>query len=82
MKSTIIHNLPAWQVTSYGNGLAYEVAHKPLKMSIFVQGDDAEQFRTELEALTERAPMMDYSDALAVLWNDYGASATAWKATA
>lgn len=25
MRSTIIHDLPDWRVTSWGNGLAYEV---------------------------------------------------------
>lgn len=28
MRSTIIHDLPEFSVTSYGNGLAYEIAEK------------------------------------------------------
>ena len=79
MRSTIIHELPGWRVTSYGNGLAYEVAHKPLGMAIFFQGDDAGEFRDTLEGLTESAPFLDYSDALAIVWNDHSESATQWR---
>lgn len=71
MRSTIIHDLPEWQVTSYGNGLAYQIAHKPSKKTIFFQGDDAEIFRNQFEAMTEGTPALNFSDALGIIWSDY-----------
>lgn len=82
MRCAIIHELPGWRVTSHGNGLAYEVAHKPLGMAIFFQGDDAAQFRDELDALTEGTPALDYADALAAIWHDYSDGATQWRVDA
>lgn len=71
MRSTIIHDLPEWRVTSYGNGLAYEIEHKPDGRTLYFQCDDATQFRDEFDGLTNRAPSLDFSDALRVIWNDY-----------
>lgn len=71
MTETIIHDLAEWRVTSYGNGLAYELAHKPSGETVFFQGDDAAQFREELENLTEGKPSLDYADALRIIWHDY-----------
>lgn len=73
MLHTIIHNLPEWQVTSYGNGLAYEIAHKPSGKSLFFQGDDAEEFRSRFDSLTDGTvhPVLNFSDALSVIWHDY-----------
>lgn len=80
MKSTIIHDLPGWQVTSHGNGLAYTLLNKRTNEELFFQGDDAEQFRAELTAYTcSNAPVgpsgyrvvLDYSDALRVIWGEY-----------
>jgi hypothetical protein len=71
MKSAIIHDLPDWQVTSWGNGLAYEILHKPSKRTLFFQGDDAEIYREQFQQLTEGVPCLDFADALAVIWADY-----------
>lgn len=71
MRSTIIHDLPEWRVTSYGNGLAYEIAEKASGKTLYFQGDDAAQFRDEFDGLTGRAPSLDFADALRVIWNDY-----------
>lgn len=79
MRSVIIHNLPLWQVTSYDNGLCYEMAHRPSDMAVFFQGDDADNFRSTLEDLTEGLPALDYTDALAVIWSDYSHVANQWE---
>ena len=71
MRSVIIHDLPEWRVTSWGNGLAYEIEHKPDGRTLFFQGDDAAQFHDEFDGLTSRAPSLDFADALRVIWNDY-----------
>jgi hypothetical protein len=71
MQSRVIHNTPDFVVTSWGDGLAYGLAHKPSGQSVFFQGEDASQFRDELEALTERAPCLSYADALQAIWHDY-----------
>lgn len=71
MRSTIIHDLPEWRVTSYGNGLAYEIAEKASGKTLFFQGDDATQFRDEFDGLTSRAPSLDFADALRVIWSEY-----------
>jgi hypothetical protein len=71
MQSNIIHDLTGWQVTSWGNGLSYEVFNKLTNQDIFFQGEDAEIFRNQLEELTEHSPHLGYSDALRVIWNEY-----------
>lgn len=71
MQSRIIHDPPEFRVTSWGNGLAYDLEHKPSGRSVFFQGDDAAQFRDELQALTEGARCLSYADALLALWHDY-----------
>lgn len=71
MRSATIHNLPDWQVISYGNGLAYEIAHKPSAKTLFFQGDDAVIFRDQLDGLTDGPPALDFADALHVIWSDY-----------
>jgi hypothetical protein len=73
MRSCVIHNLPDWQVTSYGNGLAYSVQHKPSGADVFFQGDDAETFRDEFDALTTGTPSLSFADALQVIFSEYEA---------
>lgn len=75
----IIHNRPDWQVTSYGNGLAYEFANRREGRSVFFQGDDAEAFRASFAALTEgRGPRLSYDDAFGCIWADYAECAEDW----
>lgn len=74
MKSCIIHDLPDWRVTSYGNGLAYAIDHKPSGENMFVQGDDADIFRAEFDALTSlrgTGPNLYYADALDIIFSEY-----------
>jgi hypothetical protein len=78
MKKTVIHNLPDWRVTSWGNGLAYEIANMRTSQSVYFQGDDALEFSDRLELLTESrtGPRFSFADALGCLWSDYSELAT------
>ncbi len=71
MKTTIIRERPDFTVTSYGNGLAYEMKAHPSGASAYFQGEDAERFEAELEALEAR--WNDVDEALARLWFSYAA---------
>ena len=71
MKSAIIHALPDWDVTSWGNGLAYSINHKPSGESVFFHGEAADLFREEFADLTERAPCLNYADALAIIFAEH-----------
>lgn len=71
MQSRIIHDLAQWQVTSYGNGLAYEIMRKGDCASVFFQGDAADEFREEFERLTENPPYLDFADALTIIFQDH-----------
>lgn len=72
MNRTIIHELPGWRVTSWGNGLAYALDNLAEGLGVYFQGDDADGFRNELEGLTEGVPCLSYADALPCIWSDYG----------
>jgi hypothetical protein len=71
MKSCIIHDLPGWRVTSWGNGLAYAIECKATGADYYVQGESADIWRDEFERLTTEAPALSFSDALRVLWSEY-----------
>lgn len=73
MRSCIIHDLPEWHVTSWGNGLAYSIEHKPSGADVFFQGDDAAAFRDEFDALTTGTPSLSFADALAIIFQDHEA---------
>lgn len=69
MKHVVIYNLPAWCVTSFGNGLAYSFHNLKTNQEVFLQGDVAIDFRNELE---DNADLYDdYATLLAVLWDEY-----------
>ena len=46
----------AFIITSYGHGLCYEVRDRLSKRSIFLQGDEAADFRVEYDTLSELHP--------------------------
>jgi hypothetical protein len=71
MHSTTIHDLPDWRVTSWGNGLAYEIEHKPSGRDIFFQGDAADEFRTEFDNLTTGLLCLSFADALQAIFAEY-----------
>ena len=69
MRSSIIHDLTGWQVTSWGNGVAYEIFNKLTGQDIFFQSDDALEFEEQFHDLTDNFPHLNYSDALRIIWN-------------
>lgn len=75
MRSNLIHTTRRFTCLAYGNGLAYALSHKLSGDSVLFQGDDADQFRTELDTLTNGRLPLSYDEALGVLWNDYHAAA-------
>jgi hypothetical protein len=62
MTHTIIFHSDRFDVVSYGNGLSYAVHDNINKRSMFVHGDDATQFRKELEAFEIADPEKPYDD--------------------
>jgi hypothetical protein len=59
MTRVIIFHSARYDLVSYGNGLSYAVHDNQAKTSFFVQGDDADDFRAEMEA-PEDIPMDDF----------------------
>lgn len=69
MQCVVIARTPTFTLTSYGNGLAYALDHAGITDGVFLQGDDATQFRDEFEALEKVKPSTQAS--LAELWWHY-----------
>ena len=73
----IIHNTPRFTLKSYGNGSALLLIRKEGGEHFkaggehFMQDDDADQFRNDLEALEHAWPNRDYDNHLAELWDQY-----------
>jgi len=65
---TIIVNTDMFRIESYSNGLAYDMTSKVTWDSIFLQGDCALQFESELEAL-ETAHINSESVYYDMTWN-------------
>lgn len=70
MKQLCIHQSDSFAVVSYGNGLAYSFDNKLNGTSVFVSGDDAEQFRKDLESCMELHSYSD-EDAMWCLWHGF-----------
>ena len=63
-----------FRLLSYGRGLAYAIERiegEEWRSVFFVQGDDAAQFREELEAVESRHPDQPNDVALRLLAGDY-----------
>jgi hypothetical protein len=56
---TIFHS-DRYDLVSYGNGLAYAAHDNQGKVSFFVQGDDASDFRDEFDAWPEDIATDDF----------------------
>lgn len=77
MRSQVIMSGGAFKLISYGNGTAYclelwgndECPEKP--WSVFVQGDDAAQFREEIAAIEAMHPAMPAREVLGQMWCTY-----------
>ena len=77
MKHAIIHNTDKFNVTSFGNGLAYSLTDKTRIGSepceIFFQGDAAIDFEAEIER-GERVGF-SYNQIFSILFDEYQAIA-------
>lgn len=62
MTRTIIFHSERFDVVSYGNGVSYAVHDNIARKSMFVDGDDAAEFREELEAFEEAFPERHYDE--------------------
>lgn len=51
MRVAIIEQTDLWQVESHGNGFAYAFYRKADGREAFLQGDDANQWRDEYDAM-------------------------------
>lgn len=70
MRSTILMHAYPYELTSYGNGIAYNLAKldEARRASVFVQGDDATEFRHTLSALEGSFPHWPTRRILGELW--------------
>ncbi len=78
MRNVVILSGKDYAVTSYGNGLSYRLDNHATKQSAFLQGDDATQFRTDLEDTEAAWPEWSPDQVCAWLWGqfEYGGAAT------
>jgi hypothetical protein len=78
MREFLYHDGPEFRLRSYGNGTAYSLDHKPAHETVFVQGDDAVRFETDLEAINAHRPDWTYEQVCRWLWDqcDYGSAAS------
>ena len=76
MRSTVISRTQRYRLTSYGNGLAYELRLTDASgvFSVFVQGDDASEFEKQREQIEVRNPEWTAERVFDWLWDkcDYG----------
>lgn len=62
MTSVVIYHSDRFDVVSYGNGFSYAVHDNITQRSMFVEGDDAAQFRAELDDFERVFPEAPYDD--------------------
>lgn len=78
MRVIIIAQDGPFTLTSFGNGWGYELAHRDGR-SVWLQDDDATQFRDEWNALGRANPDAAIETNLAVLWDIYEPVATTFE---
>lgn len=62
MTRVTIYHSARFDVISYGNGLSYAIHDNINRVSAFVQGDDAIEFRRELEQWESLFPSTHYDE--------------------
>lgn len=78
MRGIVIHEASGLKVTSYGNGTSYTVERTSDGASLHFQGDDAGQFREEVDNAERLDPSRDgfafviYSHGYDVLFTSEG----------
>jgi hypothetical protein len=76
MPAVIIRQSANFTLTSYHNGLSYSLNNTAQAKSVYLQGEDAEEFRTELSLLEKLKPEEDTEIILAALYARYEEVAT------
>ncbi len=71
MKQVTVKKTDNYELISHGNGLAYELNNTAVKRSVFLQGDDALQFETELETWEKYHPYKATAEILGALFSQY-----------
>ena len=77
MQSQLIMSAGPYKLISFGNGTAYSLENHCFDsvddspLSVFVQGDDAAQFRDEIAAMESAHPTMPTRDVLGEIWATY-----------
>ena len=71
MTIVTIHDGADFKIASHGNGWAYLIVNKSLDRDMWLQDDDATQFRNELDALERAQPERATDSIIGELWNMY-----------
>ena len=71
MKTVTIMQGQRYSLDSSGNGWAYTLRDSETRQSVWLQDDDAAQFREELETLESRFPNHSTDAILGMLWFDF-----------
>jgi hypothetical protein len=59
-----------FDIVSYGNGYSYAFHNNKEKKSLFMQGEDAETFRNDIEAWENIDENMTYDDIYSIMWDE------------
>jgi hypothetical protein len=71
MQQVTIADTPNYRLVSYGNGLSYSLTNKAVGYSDHFQGDDADRFRADFDAMEAADPERLTDDILRDLWEQY-----------
>lgn len=71
MRIDTIMESESFRLDSYGNGIGYLLANTRENRSIFVQGDSADEFRCQINALEDAHPDWPTERVLAEMWGEY-----------
>lgn len=76
-RSHIVFNGPRFMLETAFNGLTYTLTHKSEGMDVFLQGDEANHFRHELDEASRAFPQASHDDIASWLWDQccYGDAA-------
>lgn len=80
MQHYIMYEDANWKLERWGKGLFYCLTSKDDNMSYFCQGDDADEFETELGNIEDNDDGYTYADVCSDLWEVYEAGATSVEA--
>lgn len=67
-KQNVILKSASFELLSLGNGAAYELLSYPDAASIWLQDEDATQFRADLDAIETAYPEQCVENTLSQLW--------------